>query len=254
MILHILDTEINSGEYNMQTDISLAENISSDEIVLRFYRWKPYCISLGANQDFDDINIANTKKDGLDVVKRPTGGRAVLHSEELTYAIFFPEGFLTPRQVYNEVNFALRGGLVMYDPKLSDIELESQNNLSRIYKENKTFTCFSTSAKSELKYRGKKLVGSAQRKFKNAILQHGSILCGDFHKKIVSYLNINENEKRVIRKQIEDRTIDLHEILGRSINYDKLIASLTIEFNSYFKSRSALLNMGLNKKAQIVLS
>jgi len=254
MTLHVLDTEVSHGESNMEKDIFLAENISSNEIILRFYRWQPYCISLGANQKFNDINLADAKRDGLDMVKRPTGGRAVLHSEELTYSVIFPEGFLTPRQIYNEVNFALKRGLVMYDFNLSEIELENQNNLSRMYKESKTITCFSTSAKSELKYKGKKLVGSAQRKFKNSILQHGSILCGNFHKRIINYLNIDESQREIIKKQMDNRTIDLNEILNQNIDYDKLIASLATGFDEYFANRISLLNMELNNKAQITIS
>lgn len=254
MTLHVLDTEVNSGESNMKKDMFLAENISSDEVILRFYRWQPYCISLGTNQNLNDINLTDVKKDGLDIVKRPTGGRAVLHSEELTYSIVFPEGFSTPRQIYNEVNLALKRGLVMYSFRLSEIELENQNNLSRMYKENKTITCFSTSAKSELKCKGKKLVGSAQRKFKNSILQHGSILCGNFHKRIVNYLNIDKDQRETIKKQMDNKTIDLFEILNQSVDYDKLIVSLTAGFNDYFTNSLALLDMELNNKAQITFS
>ncbi len=254
MILNVLDMEVSSGEYNMKKDIFLAENIPPDEVMLRFYRWQPYCISLGFNQNFSDINLDDAKRDNLDIVKRPTGGRAVLHSEELTYSVVFPEGFLTPRQIYNEVNFALKMGLVIYDFRLSDIELENQNNLSQMYKENKTITCFSTSAKSELKYKGKKLVGSAQRRFKNSVLQHGSILCGNFHKKIVNYLNINEGHKQIIKNQMDNKTTDLHEIFYQNIDYDKLVVSLIAGFNEYFINRLALLESELNKKTQIILS
>ena len=69
------------------------------------------------------------------------------------------------------------------------MELEkSQPDFREFYKEGHSAVCFAVPAKSELKFDGRKLVGSAQRKFGNVILQHGSILCGEFHKKIVDYL------------------------------------------------------------------
>ena len=89
----------------MQFDIALAKSLSVDEAVLRLYRWKPYCISLGANQNINDINEKKVIADGFDIVKRPTGGRAILHAEELTYSVAYPaSGDLTPRQLYSDIN------------------------------------------------------------------------------------------------------------------------------------------------------
>ena len=111
----------------MQFDIALAKSLSVNEAVLRLYRWKPYCISLGANQNIDDINEKKAIADGFDVVKRPTGGRAILHAEELTYSVAYPaSGDLTPRQLYSEINKAIKKGLVYFNSGLSDVELENE--------------------------------------------------------------------------------------------------------------------------------
>jgi len=72
---HLINDGEHTGHYNMQTDINLANNCKTEEAFLRFYRWKPYCISIGTHQQFEDINLKAARKDNLDVVKRPTGGR-----------------------------------------------------------------------------------------------------------------------------------------------------------------------------------
>jgi lipoate-protein ligase A len=232
---YCLNTGSNTGKYNMDMDIYLSQNLRSNEIILRFYQWNPYCISLGANQNINEINEPKAKSDNIDIVKRPTGGRAVLHSEELTYSIIFPINFLTPREIYNQVNLALRRGLIFYDNKLCGVELASENpDFHGIYKKNFSSACFSVSAKSELKYENKKIVGSAQRKFEKTVLQHGSILCGEFHKKIVNYINLNIDDQKRMRKEIENKTISLSEIVGKEIDYEKLCASLINGFKKYF--------------------
>ncbi|MGD1007151.1 MAG: hypothetical protein ABR980_07980 [Ignavibacteriaceae bacterium] len=230
-----VNTGLNSGKFNMAYDMQLAKNRKPDEAVLRLYRWKPYCISLGANQSFDSINIEKAEEDRIDVVKRPTGGRAILHAEELTYSVVLPiDHDSSARNIYSEINKALSEGLSLYSDKLTGIELEkSQPDFREFYKEEQSAACFAVPAKCELKYDGKKLAGSAQRKLGNVILQHGSILCGDFHKKIVDYLVLNaENYDKII--SLLNYTADLFSITGREINYDLLAQSIAGGFESYF--------------------
>ncbi|HVO73690.1 MAG TPA: hypothetical protein VMT35_06680, partial [Ignavibacteriaceae bacterium] len=74
----------------MKIDIHLAEICRPEEVYFRLYRWKPYCISLGANQDLNSVDAFKAAADGIDIVKRPTGGRAILHSEEITYSVVYP--------------------------------------------------------------------------------------------------------------------------------------------------------------------
>jgi len=95
--------------------------------------------------------------------------------------------------------------------------------------------CFAVSAKSELNFSEKKLVGSAQRKIGNVILQHGSILCGDYHKKIVDYLNIDEEKKKQFADEISATTIDLKTILNKDIDFDFLARAIANGFEDHFK-------------------
>jgi len=113
-------TYIESGEqtgaFNMALDESMARALAVGEgyPVLRLFRWRPWAISLGHNQAAGDIDAARCAADGIDVVRRPTGGRAILHAEELTYSVVMPAGRRSILQVYNEISAALVWGLSLY--------------------------------------------------------------------------------------------------------------------------------------------
>lgn len=233
-----LDSGVNSGKFNMDFDVFLAENFKQGNALLRLYRWNPYCISLGANQSFADIDLSKTRYHQIDVVKRPTGGRAILHSQELTYSVIYPiDPTTSAKNIYNEINLALRKGLINFDPRLNAIDLEhSQPDFKEFYKSDISAICFAVSAKSELNYKGKKLVGSAQRKLGNVILQHGSILCGAYHKKIVEYLNVADEKKTEMSNEISSTTIDLKTALNIQVDYAKLSASILNGFKEHFNS------------------
>lgn len=226
-----------TGQFNMDFDLYLARNSKPDEVIFRLYQWNPYCISLGANQNIASINTALAKSDGIDIVKRPTGGRAILHAEELTYSVIYPvDSQTSAKNIYYEINLALKQGLSLYDERLKLVELENiQPDFPKVYKEEISSICFAVSAKNELKFLGKKLVGSAQRKLGNAILQHGSILCGDYHKKVVTYLNEPIGDVSLYTEEIDNTTTDLGSILRSEINYNKLGNSLVRGFEEHFQ-------------------
>lgn len=233
----VLDTGYNTGKNNMEIDLYLAESCKHDEATLRFYRWKPYCISLGANQNINDLNAAKAEHDKIDIVFRPTGGRAIFHAEELTYSVIYPiEENTSSRNIYHEINLALIKGLTNYDSVLSGLEMENiQPNFSNFYKEQLAALCFAVPAKSEIKYNGKKLVGSAQKKMKYALLQHGSILCGNYHLKILDYMNLSAEKIISMKDEFSTKTTDLFSILGNSIDYLRLTESLIKGFQDHFK-------------------
>ena len=164
-----INTGFNTGKFNMDLDLELVNTASKDNVVLRLYRWSPYCISLGSNQKENSVDVVKAKEDKIDVVKRPTGGRAILHAEELTYSIVYPlDDSIPPKNLYHEINLALKNGLARYDSIFEEIELENQQpHFPSFYKEEISALCFAISAKSEINFNGKKLVGSAQRKMGN---------------------------------------------------------------------------------------
>ena len=236
MIWRFIDTGYNTGKFNMDFDLELVNNFVSNSPVVRVYRWKPYCISLGANQDFHSINQKKTEKDSLDIVKRPTGGRAILHAEELTYSVVYPVlDFISPKQIYREINLALKDGLKYYNSIFEEIELEhTQPHFPSFYKDEKSNLCFAVSAMNELNFNGKKLVGSAQRKIGDVILQHGSILCGNYHRRIVDHLNLSEAKIEAISNEIKETTTELETVLNEKTDYQRLSNSIKQGFENHF--------------------
>lgn len=248
MIWHFIDSGSNTGAYNMKLDLDLAHNCNTQEAYFRIYQWNPYCISLGANQNYNDIDHSKTKKDGIDLVKRPTGGRAILHAEELTYSVVLPLNYeFSPREIYFKISSALMRGLEIYNPLFAKSELEKYKpDFPKLLEEPSGVLCFASAAKNEVKFNGKKLIGSAQRKFNNVVLQHGSILCGPFHKKLVDYINSDEVTKNALSSELKTKTTELGIILNEEIDYQKLktclIAGFELEWQIKFDSVTDLLS------------
>lgn len=236
---YLIDSGYQTGAYNMEADLALAHRCSGDDVYLRLYRWKPWCISLGANQDFSSVAADKTNAAGYDVVKRPTGGRAILHAEEITYAVVLTTQTAgSPREIYEAINLALLKGLALYDPRLSSAELEtSQPDFAALYKKQSSAICFASSAKSELKFAGKKVIGSAQRKLGGKILQHGSILCGTAHREIVDFLSLDDAAAKEVAETLREKTVEIETILGEPVDYDKLRQMICKGFENHFEQR-----------------
>ncbi|MEJ2103957.1 MAG: hypothetical protein P8X47_05190 [Ignavibacteriaceae bacterium] len=125
--------------------------------------------------------------------------------------------------------------LKYYNSIFEEIELEhTQPHFPSFYKDEKSNLCFAVSAMNELNFNGKKLVGSAQRKIGDVILQHGSILCGNYHKRIVDYLNLPDDRIEGIKNEIEETTNELESILNGKIDYQKLSLSIKQGFENHF--------------------
>jgi lipoate-protein ligase A len=101
--------------------------------------------------------------------------------------------------------------------------------------------CFAVPAKSEIKYSGKKLIGSAQKKLKRSLLQHGSILCGDYHLKIVEYFNLSAEKIILKKEELSNKTTDIYSILKKTIDYSLLTDSLIEGFSDHFKTEMGIL-------------
>lgn len=170
----LLDTPPAPGAWNMAVDAALAESVRAGGApVLRFYRWSPACLSLGRNQPARGrYDLEALRERGVEVVRRPTGGRAVLHDRELTYSVAVPEGALGgPRACYAAVNRALMAGL-----RRLGVAAELQPRTGARAPAPSLAPCFEEPAEGEVVVGGRKLVGSAQRRERGVLLQHGSLL------------------------------------------------------------------------------
>jgi lipoyl(octanoyl) transferase len=218
-----IDSGEQTGASSMALDESLARALASGEGTpsLRLYRWSPWAISLGYNQSAGEIDAERCARDGVDIVRRPTGGRAILHAEELTYSVVMQAGRKSVLQVYNEISTALVRGLALYGV---DVSLQkSQPDFAREYRSSSSIPCFASSARYEIEWRSRKLVGSAQRRFSgtggDVVLQHGSILCGDAHIRLADYLAAPVAEARAqIQATLRERTADLRMITGGAVD------------------------------------
>ena len=228
-----IDTGEHSGKFNMDFDVGLVEKFKlTGSPVLRVYSWKPYCISLGRNQNDSDINVQLADRDGIDIARRPTGGKAVLHAEELTYSVVMNARGMSVHESHNLISQALVEGLRVICP---DLELsETSADFRRLFHDPGTIPCFSTSAIYEVESRGKKIVGSAQHRFGHVLLQHGTILIGDFHKRIVDYLNVNDETRRRTLVDLDSHTTTLKEIAGRGFELDQVKEAVRNGFKEVF--------------------
>jgi lipoate-protein ligase A len=214
----------------MAVDQALLENPSQVQTPsFRVYRWAPPCISLGTNQDAKAVDLESCKKSGIDVVRRPTGGRAVLHDREVTYAAVFPEGtkaFLhSLSEIYDLVNRGLLRGLRLLG---IPAELEKRSlDIRNHYQSPLSASCFSASAKHEILIHGKKLVGSAQRRLASGVLQHGSILLGRGPHALPDFLKgVKQREMEAMRRILLEKSATLEEALGRLVTYRETVSAV----------------------------
>ena len=175
MDAYFLPYAVFCGRENMEIDEKLLDYAIENQLkapVFRLYGWEPACVSLGRNQKDTGVDKDFCQNNGIDIVRRLTGGRALLHDKELTYSFVCPCGFLkngeTVIQSYKEISGALALGL-------------SKIGIMAEFPENKKAHtnfeyCMSLSTGADLCFEGKKIVGSAQFRKQGYILQHGSIM------------------------------------------------------------------------------
>src|SRR5262245_44032342 len=164
--------DANAGAFNMAVDHALFERVQDGAApVLRFCRWRPACLSLGRNQTVR-LQRQQLAALDLDVVRRPTGGLAVLHDQELTYSVAVRAGQLgSPRTTYEAINRALLGGLLQLGVPAEAFGADTTRQAFA-----RAGSCFAGTAPGEVGVGERKLIGSAQRCERRTILQHGSIL------------------------------------------------------------------------------
>ena len=183
-----------TGKENMQIDSDILDEAvesNASEPVFRLYAWSPKCISLGRNQKDDFLTGVN-----IDVVRRLTGGRALLHDDEITYSCVFPVSVIPDGESVT-LSYKYISGILIDFFKTLGVELDFGENKHH----NTTFDyCMLLSTGADVCYQGKKIIGSAQCRKHGYILQHGSILFGYdkdllenlFHEKVQGITTVNE--------------------------------------------------------------
>jgi lipoate-protein ligase A len=215
------------GATNMATDEAIVRAVSAGIVppTLRLYAWEPPCLSLGRAQSGAEVNRIACLRDGVHVVRRPTGGRAILHTDELTYSVIAPPD--EPR---------LAGDIITSYRRLSHALLNALQHLSVEVKSRRTQpvtsntnpVCFEVPSHYELTTDdGRKLVGSAQMRTNDAVLQHGTLpLVGDIAR-ICVYLAAAPASERV-----RARATTLESVLGRPITWEEAGEAMVAGFGA----------------------
>ena len=186
-----------SGALNMAIDEAILKSVSlGGKPTLRIYAWNPPTVSLGYFQDIDDINAEICNNLGYGIVRRLTGGRAVLHYDEATYSIIVPEeNPLIPKGVgesYKEISLCLVNAIQNLGLK-AVIEPVHRSKTSQ-WRQNNSSACFNAISWHEITVNGKKIVGSAQVRKDGCLLQHGSIPITLDSNKLFSVLKFSKDE------------------------------------------------------------
>ena len=223
------------GAENMALDAALLLSVSQQDSTpaLRLYQWQPPCLSLGYGQHVSDVDAARLSERGWDLVRRPTGGRAILHADELTYSLVFPadhalaEGGII--ESYRRISRALLAAF-----RHLGLQPDAQQMVSTTAG---GAVCFNTASHYEITANGKKLVGSAQARKHGGVLQHGSLpLYGDVTR-ICDVLRYDSDAAREEAKvQLRSKATTLQQALGgRLIDWQLAAQAIVAGFEETFE-------------------
>ncbi len=207
-----IDSGERSPSYNMALDEALLKWHSEGVIppVIRFYGWNPPTLSIGYFQRLErDINMEAVKNHGLGFVRRPTGGRAVLHDKEVTYSVIVNEDYPEMPSTVTEAYRVISEGLLIGFQKLgldAYFAVPETDEEKAELRAPRSGVCFDSPSYYELVVEGRKVAGSAQTRQKGVILQHGSILLDIDEDKLFDCFNfkndrIRERMQRGFRKK-----------------------------------------------------
>lgn len=221
---------------NMAVDEAILKNYKADKIpTIRFYSWDPAGMSVGCFQPVEKIlNVNFLKKSGIPIVRRMTGGESIFHDNDLSYSIVCSARDMDfPRSVKDSY-FVLIEFIVNFYKEMS-LAPEYFDHIAR-----GSDFCFANKNIFDIKIKGKKLGGNAQKRSKDIIFQHGSIPIKIDRKKIMKIFKENLG-------RLNEDTISLSEALGKDVNFDNLADMLK---GSFIKTYGAELVSGKLSKEE----
>ncbi|MDD5641185.1 MAG: biotin/lipoate A/B protein ligase family protein [Syntrophales bacterium] len=207
----LLDTGVLSPACNMAVDralLALHANGKSPP-TLRLYQWQPPAVSLGYFQKRHDLDQEACRRLGFEVVRRPTGGRAVLHLEDLTYAVIAGTAEGMPSAVTAAYHLIAQGLLHAFHLLGIEAKMGRERGDSQ-----QTDICFLRCARGAIVYQKKKLVGSAQTWHASSLLQHGSIIVRPQMEAWLGLVQSESESPEALRTRLTARLTSMQEILG----------------------------------------
>jgi lipoyl(octanoyl) transferase len=219
----VLDTGARPGPLNMAIDQAILAMHARGESppTLRLYRWNPPAVSLGYFQRRHGIDLGACRRLGIDVVRRPTGGRAVLHLNDVTYAIVAGTGDGIPSSVATAYHLICEGLLAAF--RILGFEAEPGRHGAGSPRSD---LCFLTSTAADLLHKGRKFVGSAQAWQGSSMLQHGSIVLEPQTRTLSTLQRSGHSIPAASEDGLEQRTASVSGILGRVPGPDEMAAAI----------------------------
>jgi lipoate-protein ligase A len=226
----LVSTGEHDGLTNMAIDEAILLSVSEGQSppTIRFYAWRPPCASVGYAQSMRGaIDLEACRKYGYDWVRRPTGGRAVLHIDEVTYSVTAPQD--NPRvrgdilTSYRRLSCGIVAGLRCLGAQVVQAEGEKAHV-------DASAACFDVPSPYEVTAMERKLVGSAQVRRRGIVLQHGALpLRGDVGR-LAHVLQLSHAARDALCTKLRERAIALDEVLGRPISWDEAAEALAAGF------------------------
>lgn len=236
-IWNFIDSGDCSPSYNMALDEALLEWHSTGKMspVIRFYGWNPPTLSIGYFQKVEkEINMDKVRDLGIGFVRRPTGGRGVLHEHELTYSVIVSEGHPDMPKTVTEAYRVISEGILKGFHRLgmeAYFAVPHTDEEKEALKNPRSSVCFDAPSWYELVVEGRKVAGSAQTRQKGVILQHGSILLDLDEDKLFSLFNYpNERVKERMQKSFKNKAVAINEISDLKINLEEAKKAFKLGF------------------------
>jgi len=245
--------ESKPADFNMAADLYLLRRGGSGgDVTVRFYTWARPSVTIGYMQSAStelDLDILRTR--GVDWVRRPTGGRAVLHHGDITYSCVFSKNVREMgsgiNQTYRLITECLMAGLDKASVKCAAHDSDSElRGVGRTVK----LPCFLAPNRNEIMVNGKKLVGSAQKRSADAVLQHGSIPITADYRRLPEYLRIDESEKIKQIELLESKSCCIDELVSGA-SFGSLVKCLMDGFSSVLPFDREVIPWNLEEEAEI---
>lgn len=232
-------TESMSPAMNMAVDEAILQMHSEGKVppTVRFYTWDPATLSIGYFQKaIKEINLEEVERRGLGFVRRATGGRAVLHDQELTYSVIVSEEHpkmpSSVTEAYKIISLGLLHGFQNLGLSAEMVSLASEEEKEK-YNSPGSSACFDSPSWYELVVEGKKVAGSAQTRQKGVILQHGSILLDMDVELLFSLLHFpSERVKQRMIDSFRQKAVTINEVSPRPISLAESIEAFSKGFAS----------------------
>ncbi|QJW48784.1 lipoate--protein ligase family protein [bacterium BFN5] len=234
----MINSGIQRAAVNMAVDEAILQAHANGEVppTIRFYGWEPAAVSMGYFQKADaEINLDRCRKQGIDVVRRLTGGRAVLHAAELTYSVVVRADHpLIPATITASYRY-FSGGILA---GLKQLGIDACMNIptgayGQAKRNHASAACFDAPSQYEITVQGRKLVGSAQVRKDGVVLQHGSILLTFDPEQVASLFNLPAPGMEVLLAgMLAKRAISLSEVLSRHVSWPEVCQAMMDSFGS----------------------